>query len=63
VFVGVTGLLGITFFTPIPNPSGFREVIWDFLLRPGFALAVAAFLLGVGFHLIEGRLGGGKGRL
>lgn len=57
-FLGVIGVLELVYFLPIPNPTGFREVVWTFLLRPGFALAVAVFLLGAGCHLVEGRLGG-----
>jgi len=57
VLLGVIAILEISFFAPIPDPSGFRNVVWDFILRPGFALAVAVFLLGVGCHLIEGRIG------
>ena len=58
VFLGVVGTMEIAFFVPIPNAEGYREVLWTFLLRPGFALALATFLLGIGCHLVEGRLGG-----
>lgn len=41
--------------------EGFQEFVWLFFVRPGFALMLTTFSLGVGCHLVGGRIGRQRG--
>lgn len=57
--LAVIGLLEAMFL--LAPVEGSQEFVWRFLLRPGFALVPTTFLLGVGCHLVEGRIGRQRG--
>ncbi len=59
VLIAVSGAaLALPFVANSSEDAG--EVMLN-VLQVGFALVLGAFLLGAGCHLIEGRIGGGRG--
>ena len=55
--LALVGAIGVTLALPFAaNASGDAGDVMLNVLQAGFALAAAAFLLGIGCHLVEGRL-------